>query len=261
MQYSYYDLIDNSKIPPNSKYVDPYDHTTFTPLSKTETLDNFLNRIAEHRKNEGSPEIFKTDLQHLVLASFYESSTPEQRRNYFTTRVVPPTMSQAISLAKTLAAESIHSNNVSAKHREERARKCGAANDPDKCKFHNTSSSWKEGIKNLIMKVVGLDKLNKSDAEEHLGNCMMCGGCALGPKVRFEVMSILAGLAPESIDKLINVYGIKAFDKCWILTDSINHPRAREILKGKLQNGQSQGADLLKAYLTNKEMKALEKRA
>lgn len=253
MQYSYYDLTDQSKIPENSKYVDPYDHTTFTATSKTETLDQFINRIISYRQSKGFPEIFKTDLYHLVLASLYQSSTPDQRKAYFSIRTVPPSLTQLVSLSKSMATEIIHGNNVSAKHREERAAKCN-----DNCRFHNTSSSWRESVKNAIVKIVGLDKLNKSEEESKLGNCMMCGGCSLQGKVRFEIMSIIAGLPPEYLDKLINVYGIKAFDKCWILQDSINNLKTREILQKKLANGKANGAPLLQAYLTNKEMKALQ---
>lgn len=256
MQYSYYDLIDQSKLPINARYVDPYDHNIFLVTSKTESLDWFIEQIVNYRESKGFPSLFKTDLRQLVLASLFESSTPDQRKQYFQVRTAPPTMSQLLTLSKTLAVEAVHSNNVGAKQREERAAKCN-----DDCKFHSRAGGWKESIKKAIVKVVGLDKLNKSEEEDKLGNCLMCGGCALAPKVRFEIRSVLAGLPPEYIDRLINVYGIKAFDKCWILQDAINNPRAREILQGKLANGKSKGADLLKAYLMNKEIKALQPKA
>jgi hypothetical protein len=242
----YFDLIDDTKLPPKAKFLDPYDHTIFTPR-EDEDLTSLIQRANDYRIEARLPLIPDTELRQLVVTSLYESTASQIQKDYFESRTVHPTLAQMASAAKTIAQEVLHSNNVTAKRREARASKC-----LDNCAFHKTSSKWSTSATNLIARVAGLSNVHTSPAEKALGTCTMCGGCALQPKVRFNLIAVLATLTPEKLDNLIRAYKSKAFDKCWIVNEALTTGPTRELLERKLKNGKADGMTSLKVYLSNK---------
>ena len=246
----YYDLKNPSVLPPRSKFVDPYDFTTFESLPN-ESLSGLLQRINQTRSQKSYPTIIESELRFLVLTSLYQSTPEEDREKFFERRVLLPMLSQIASLATALVTQSSSRHTVTPKQREERANKCLS-----NCRFHQREGGWSNSAKTMVGKLIGIQNIAISKSEEKLGNCLMCGGCALQKKVHLENISALASLTPEKLDNLLRVYGQLSFDKCWIVNEALKHPTTRDLLKKKLQNGQADGLHFFKLYMDSKVAEA-----
>lgn len=237
----YYDLKDESRLPSNSKFLDPYDLTTFTVNSPSENLASFLKRIADHREKHQYPKVVESDLRELVVASLLESTPKEKISEYFVPMKALPTAAQTYSLAKAMARELIHTSKTSLKAADERGKKCLG------CAFHQRSKTWSKPVADAIPKLVGLGGASVSEINKSLGSCGMCG-CPLSNKVRFSMMPVLASVTPEQFDKLLRLYGSQAFERCWILKEALEDNVTRDVLQKKLNAGSANGGSLLSAY-------------
>lgn len=246
----YYDVKDENELPKGSKFVDPYDKQVFYVKDK-ESLPNFIKRIQQSRDQLGHRKILDKDLRQLVIDSLVISSSRAIMKKYFMQKTAFPTMQSLLSFITTLAYSLINSNNVSVKDQERRLSDCFNG-----CSFHKSSkvSGLSELTKNLVNKVVNsvsgmqLDKTKYELANMPLGSCGMCGGCQLSNKKHLSAQSVLAGLHPESIERILRVYGSSSFGRCWQLREALENPKLKQILISKLQNCNIDAVELLKEY-------------
>lgn len=248
----YYDLLNEDQLPPAGKFLDPYDNEIFKPKPR-QTLFQFTEEIKNSRVVKNYPQLLDSELRQLIVSSLYESCPKEQHTKYFVKRTSHASISQMVAVAKTLATELIHrtSEAPTLKKREQRAQFC-----LDKCVFHKKDSVWSKAAAKTIQTIVGLTDLHNSKTEEQLGTCSMCGGCALKEKVKLQIIPIMAGLMPERIDLLVRAYKEKAFSKCWIMREALQHPQMKVNLRRKLQHLSPQHVELLDLHITNQVKKA-----
>lgn len=223
----YFDLIDESQLPPKSRFLDPYDHTPFLPLP-SETLANFTNRIVKSREEKNRPPLEPSQLRQLIIDSLFESTNVRARPDYFVQKQIPPTLAQTYSYIRALSFQLIHGRLPSTQQRESRANHCNT------CSFHSKASAWSKTIVDLTRKLIGVQEDVTSEAEKSLGNCKMCGGCALKSKVNFDLLSTLAATNPDHIDNGLRAYSTDIFKQCWIFEESLSDPKAFEVLHRKI---------------------------
>lgn len=223
---SYYDLKDESNLPPNATFVDPYDGFSYAVQPK-ETLSQFMSRILERRRSQGYPEMFPAEFKAIVVISLSNQADKKILDTYFIQKSVTPTVSEMISLASTTVSQLKQRSHVSYLTRQVRADKCNG------CALHNNKKLIKPSITSLATKLVGLNEVVQSEKEKGLGVCGVCG-CGLQAKVKYETMAVLAGLTPEQLAKIVRVYGDNAFEKCWILNEAVNNPAVEQALAKKL---------------------------
>lgn len=249
----YYDLHNENILPSNARFVDPYDHTIFRPIPN-QTLSQFIKQIAQSREDKNQAPFLETELKQLVVASLYESTPKADIQKYFVKCVAMANLSQIVSVSKTIASQLIHRNTTpSLKIREARAAKC-----LNSCVFHKTNSTWSKAATNAVVAIVGLQDLAEPKTEKSLGTCGMCGGCSLQEKIKFPIISILAGLLPERLDLLFTAYREKAFQKCWIVQEALENPVTKTLLKKKLLAGNANGLVQLEKHITNQMKKSRE---
>ena len=219
---TYYILKDRNTLPPNSRYVDPYDNRVYKP-GKRDTLDSFLQDIELGRKLPGYeiPSLPRHDLETLVVASLVETTQSSIVPKYFLTKQALPNVSQVISLFKAVASETTHKKAVPVKHQEHRASKCST------CRFN-----IKTAVGATIVKTLTRDGITARNIDA-LGVCDMCG-CGLQEKIKFHTSSILGDLSPLQIEKVLRLYGKKAFSVCWILEEVAENPALRNTLRSKI---------------------------
>lgn len=247
----FYDLIDEKKLPPGSRFVDPYDHTIFQVQIKEE-LPQLINRIITNREDKGYPKLLESELRQLVIANLFESCPASVMEKYFVKRAAFPQISQMLSVVKALAVENTKLNNVSLQKRENRALKC-----LDNCVFHSNGSKWSKTATSVVNSFAGLDNLITSEPEKALGVCKMCGGCSLQSKVKFSLESVLAAVTPEQLKTYLRLYGASGYGKCWIFSEALSNPKMRSLLMKKIEVSYPQtGATLLKQFTTSQVEKS-----
>lgn len=225
---TYFDLIDENRLPPGARFVDPYDLTVFDTKTN-QTLTEFITLYEAARTEKHQPQITQTELKRLVVDSLYESSSPKNRANYFQQLKTPPNFVQAYHFIRTTAQTLIQGNHTPQVQRENRAQHC-----LNNCKFHSRSSNWSKPVKKAISNLVGIQENTVSTAEKMLGSCMGCGGCALQPKVGYTTQSVIANLTPDQIDMMIRVYGNQIFTQCWMFEESLQDPTVYQLLRNKI---------------------------
>lgn len=246
----YYDLKNESQLPPGAVFIDPTDNATYTVKSH-ESLDDFTKRIESSREQRGNVSLFPHQLKLLIKISLAESVPQAIRNIFFTLKAAVPSTSELIKLAKTVSAQYRSGRALSYNHRQERAAKCNA------CVFHRKSAEVNEKLLDGIEKVAGLEHINESPTEQALGMCGMCG-CGLRSKIKFSLMSTLATIGPEELSRILSSYKYKAYDKCWILNEAVEDSHAKKLLVGKLraldsENGSTMASSTLTAYTLDKE--------
>lgn len=246
----YFDIKNEDILPQGAIFKDPYDKNIFR-VKAGETLPNFIKRIQESREEKKYRPILDTDLRQLVIDSLVMSMNKNHVRTYFTQRTAFPTMQSILAFITTLAYELVNSNGVSVKQQEERLDNC-----LDDCAFHKPPGmlNFSNATNKLINKVVGfvsatdLRKTRQELENEPIGNCAMCGGCNLLEKKKFTASGVLAGLTPDALDRILRVYGPKAFGRCWQLRECIEDPKLKPIMISKLERTSVNGPELLKQY-------------
>ena len=247
---TYYELINESQLPPGSFFTDPYDNTTFK-IETTDNLDSVATKVSEKRKSRGYPIIREQDLKILITASLVENTPDPIRTRFFKPVAIPVTPGQVISLAKAIVTEMRRQNPSSTIMRQSRAKHCMD------CPYHRPSAEAPAPTPTLL-DTLGFASLAHAvyyPEEERLGACGMCG-CDLKTKVKTHIDSSLAGLTPEHLDLILRFLGAKAFDSCWILKECISHPHTKQILIQKMRNGAVNGEQLLQVYLKSKAEEA-----
>lgn len=247
MFISYNELKNESKLPPDSYFIDPYDRDKVY-IKEGETLKQFQDRLSQIREDKGlspiEPEEFKTYIQ----MSLYESSSKDKRAAYFISKAKLPQFSELVSFVKTAVTEVYQTNKESVQKRENRASKCLAP-----CKLHvPLGNSFLEKATKRVVGVLA-NSITAKEAfsypdERKLGKCGMCG-CFLQEKVKFNNLSNLAGVTPDNLNKILAVYKEDAFDACWMLHEAVRNQDQKKVLTGKLKNTKS-GIELLEKYTT-----------
>jgi len=110
-------------------------------------------------------------------------------------------------------------------------------------------------ISSAIGRFAGLKEVVESKVEQNLGICGMCG-CSLQKKVKFNILPALAEVSPEQLGLVVSAYGSRAFDKCWILNESLEHGTVKNLLTGKIKAIGPTAESLLTAYITEKQQAA-----
>lgn len=233
----YYDLKDENHLP-QARFVDPVNNQIYLTTAG-ESLTSFIDRIEKSRADKNLPEIGRESLRLLIITTFVENSSPADLQKYFVLKPVPVSMEQMLALARTLAVSHSKQNVTSFVDRQNRAAKCRT------CKFHQKSGVMSGLAVKMLNAMSGLESIKQSDAERALGTCGMCG-CALQAKIRYPVKGVLAGTTPDNIAKLTSAYGPRAFDVCWILSESLADTDTRALLEAKLRHGL--GLQFLTAY-------------
>lgn len=252
------DLISDSKLSPSSYYTEPRDlHNIY--VLRSETLAQFTTRVVNYRKSKGYPPLNPNELRLLVVASLERTTPKKDMGRYFVTKAVLPQFSQIAQLAKVIVTQA-GKRSVSYNTRQDRVDKCLS------CKLHKSNNSIGNFAAATITKALDLVSdtsqdtlaaLQVSDRERALGTCGMCG-CGLSNKVRIDVMGALASLHPGQLDMIIRIYGIKAFESCWVLNESVKDGNTRQLLVNKLKRTRTNGAALLKEYITSMHLKAVK---
>lgn len=225
---TYHTLRDEGKLPPGTRFVDPYDHTPFL-VNKGETFTQLITRIAQSREEKGYSAIEPETLKQLVTDSLFESSSNKIKQQYFQEQQANPTQSQIFSFIRATASTLVNAVTISPKQRQTRASHCLSG-----CRFHSKGSTWGQTLGKVVSKIVGIHDATTSEEEKAVGICTMCGGCALKTKVGYSLNSVLVALTPEQLDRMLAVYGNKAFEVCWIFKEAISDPQANHLLTLKL---------------------------
>lgn len=118
---TYYDLISESRLPPASKFLDPYDLTAFTP-KPGESLTNLIDRFQASREEKQLPQIIQAELKRLVVDSLYESTPTASRPEYFKEIKMPPNLSQMYTFTRATAKTLLNGRVIPASQRENRAK-------------------------------------------------------------------------------------------------------------------------------------------
>lgn len=236
---NYYDLKSQKSLPYASYVRDPYDNRKFV-VEKGEDLPTLARRMKEYREEHNYPTMTDVELRDYIKASLYETASENDKKILFEVKAAMPTISQVKSFAKTLAKELTGFNPpLSVKRKYERALKCL------NCKLHSPSSqgSWVIdsihppsilGIKHFLGKEAPQAELSdKKVMELPLGICTMCG-CGLKAKIRYNVMSILAGITPEMLRKALRMTHDKCRENCWIFTEAEFQEDAKALLEKKI---------------------------
>lgn len=224
----YYDLKSPDRLPPGSRFLDPYDHTPFLP-TQGETLDELINRVEAHRKAENYPALDPDSLKQLIIDSLFATTPTKYTEGYFEKKSVSPTTAQFFSFIKSTALNLVSGQIVSPKQRKVRAEHCLGG-----CTFHSENKKWDKKVVKAIAKFVGVKEATVDPKEEALGSCNMCGGCALQAKVAYSLHSVLASITPEQIDQMFRTYGNRAFDVCWIFNEAQKQSDSRHLLQSKI---------------------------
>lgn len=249
-------LIDESKLPPNSSYLESRDNSK-TIVLHNETFQQFCDRIVTIRSQKGYPPFMPNDLRELVLESLYTTTPPPQRSLYFKHEAFLPTFGQAISLAKTLVAQ-VAQNQAPFDVREKRAVKC------NKCPLHLTKSMSpmlnavvSRAINAVSANYEDLSKLESSELQKTVGACGVCG-CALTNKLKVNTLSAITSLTAPQIEKITRVFGKKAFgdDGCWMLGECLTNVNLKTILNTKLRATANRSDLILEEYLSDKLQEA-----
>jgi len=240
----YYDLRNESTLPVGVAFHDPIDNSVYHVKPK-ESLPDFINRVAKGREDNSLPAFFPEELKKLVVVSLAEATSPQERPKYFEPKAIVPGISDIVGLAQAMVAQRQSGDSASYLLRQERATKCHG------CVLHKRSANINKTTMKIIGKLAGLRDLAQSESEKALGVCGMCG-CGLQSKVRFDISGTLAGVSPTHINKILQAYGSQAFDKCWILNESIQDGRFKRVLMGKVQNAGQRAASLMTTYFSNK---------
>lgn len=247
------DLKDYSKLPVGAYYTEPRDlHQIFVVAG--DTFDTLVDKVIEYRKSKDYPSLPYNDLRVLVITSL-ERSIHDVRvlTEYFEQRNVNPKFQQVFQVAKLLCLQ-IGQGAAGYNLREERASKCLG------CALHRRSGKINEYISKAIDLTLNaiskkeeetVQDLHYADLEKGLGTCNMCG-CGLLKKVRVNLMPILASLQPNQLDRLFNIYGSQAFDKCWMLNEALRDQTTVSILEKKLSRTVTKGNKFLQEYRFNK---------
>lgn len=244
----YYFLKDDSKLPPSASFIDPIDGAQYK-AKPHESLQNFISSIQKSREEKGLPAIVASDLKDLVEVSLVEVASKKELKRFFELRATPVSASQIRSFAQNLIQELRSPGHVSYETRQSRADKCLS------CKFHKAHGQTNETAKKVITRLLGLSQIEQSEKEKSLGLCGMCG-CNLQAKTRLSLVSVIAGVLPEQLQKLLATYREKAFDTCWILNEGIRDDQAKKYLLPKLKRSGPRTEHLYDVYLSSKRMEA-----
>lgn len=233
-------------MPVGSKFTDPYDRFVFI-IQKNDTLTKLIERINDRRQQIELPVIRQDSLTHLVTSCIYDTTPDEIKSKYFTRKRALPSVTNLVNLASTISHQMMAGNVVHVKKRRDRAVNHCLSN----CGFHNTSSSWSAVVTKMVDWVTDkltLQEVNSFPEEKELGTCSACGGCILKDKTKYSVDSILVGTTPEHIDGMLRVWGKDAFNRCWILKESLQTTETKSTLTRKLSLVHN-GSELLRDYL------------
>lgn len=239
----YFELKNEDKLPPSSRFIDPYDNTIFN-VTQQDKLSDIIDRVTKNREKNNYPQLDKQNLKSLISMTLAETCSDSDLKKYFIPKATMPQVSQVISFVKAIVYETVHNENVSIKVKQERAKKCLAP-----CPFHKS-----RGIAPSIVNNIPIHTLQNSlsyTEENQLGVCGLCG-CGLQAKIKFQVMSILAGLTPEKLDQALRTMGASFFDRCWIPAESLEVLTTKKLLQAKLSNGNAGGARILDLYISSK---------
>lgn len=242
----YYDLKSELTLPSSGKFYDPYDDAIFSPLAN-ETLPQLMTRINNRRAAQTPPlPLFEdSELRLLVTLSLAESSSPQQLKTHFVPKAVTTEFSDAINFAKTLVSQRFYFNQQPFQTRQARASHCHA------CKLHKAKAAFSKTLTNTTEKLAGIKDYVRSPNEEALGVCGMCG-CDLKNKVGFAITPILADLSPDQLQRILLLYGPKAFDVCWILKEALTDGTTARLLEAKVKHSGQRTENMLADYKSNK---------
>lgn len=238
----YFELKDDKKLPISGRFIDPYDNTPYL-ITKKDTIDAIIHKVSEDRKKKQLPEISPSVLKPLIVMSLAETCSDKDLRDHFNPVALSPKFGQVMSFLKTVAYEATHKNTVCLKQRKERASKCLT------CFFHKARAKGPNLANNLPIAAMK-DSLTYEE-EEKLGVCGLCG-CPMEAKVKFELMSVLAGLSPDQLSIGLSSFGPKMFDTCWIFQESLSRADTKRILRGKLQNISTRAIQIFDGYINSK---------
>lgn len=241
----YYDLRSEKMLPPAGVFIDPFDNAAYN-VKPHETLADFTKRVETSRAEKGHPAFYPQELKQLVIISLAESSNQRARDRYFEMKAAVPAASELISLAKNIAAQYRTRKGVPFQQRQERAAKCRG------CALHKKHAVVNPVTLKAIGKMAGLKEVVESPAEKALGTCGMCG-CGLQGKIKFSIVNVLAGIAPDQLTTLLTAYGRKAFDRCWILNEAVDDVNMLRLLSDKLKAAGTRAISFLTAYLSERE--------
>lgn len=246
----YFDVQDENKLPERAFFLDPYDKEKFV-VKSGESLPDFIKRVQESREAKGYQAILEPDLRQLIVDSLVISNPGGRTEKYFIQRTTVPSANNVLAFITTLAYNLIRSDSISVKQREERLNDC-----LDGCSFHkapglfnlSSSASW---IVDKLTSLVAAADLTKTKYELNnvpIGNCAMCGGCKLKDKTKYSTAAVLAGLAPEALDRILAVYGPESFGRCWQLREIAQDPKLRNTFLKKLEQTTRSGVEQFKTY-------------
>jgi hypothetical protein len=248
------ELIDDSKLPPNSYYQEPRDNHIIH-VANGDSYNSFSEKVVKYRESQKYPKLNPTELRLLVISSIERSVPSSELTKYFKLQAVLPQFSQIAAFAKAIVSQ-VGQGALPYNQRDSRAAKCVA------CKIHKPHNSVPLQSPMMALSAVvtdnsheSLQDLQISPNERKLGQCGMCG-CNLSSKVRYALIGIVQGLNPPQLDTIFKIYGPMAFDSCWILNEAISDRNIKPMLEKKLSQTQTQGMSLLTAYLLEKSTKA-----
>lgn len=252
----YYDIKDESRIPQDSSFKDPYDYHVHKP-NKDESLPDFIKRIEKGRAKRKCPTIPTKDLRQLVIDQLLMTmKNKPQIPDYFVQKKTMPSFSAVLGFITTVAYDLSKGGGISVKKQEERLSKCIDGG----CTFnrHNSVGGFSKATVSIVAKLTDHIKTNdmaktryeldpKLDAK--IGNCAMCGGCNLREKKHYSTEGVVNGLAPEGLDRILPVYGAESFERCWQLKEALENPKTRKALEHKLQYCKNvNGLEVLKEH-------------
>jgi hypothetical protein len=243
---SYFDLKDPKKpLPPSAKFLDPYDNTMFM-VEKGENLADLTKRVELSREKKGFPAFDPADLRTYIVTSLAETCNQEDLQTFFHKKTTLPEFNKAVSLARTIIRNRLTTNESSFDLRMSRTNKCLS------CPLHVARSApVPHPVVKAIEKLTRLDEILISDDEKKLGSCGMCG-CDLKTKIRLSLMGAIAALTPEELRTALLKAGNKLFDGCWILNESLQDARLKNVLESKVRNSGPKTADMLNSYFAEK---------
>lgn len=252
----YYDIKDESRIPQDSSFKDPYDYHIHKP-NPNESLPDFIKRIEKGREKRKCPKIPSKDLRQLVIDQLLMTTkNKELIPTYFVQKKTMPSFSAVLGFITTVAYDLTKGGGISVKQQEERLSKCIDGG----CTFNRSSTIG--GINKAAVKIVAklTDTIKANDMaktryeldpklDKKIGNCAMCGGCNLREKKHYSTQGVVAGLAPEGLDRILPVYGSDSFERCWQLKEAVENPKTRKALEDKLRYCKNvNGLEVLKEY-------------
>lgn len=235
-------LSSESRLPPGSYFIDPYDNTRYD-THPDESLPDLVDRIRADRTIKNRPQPTIQEWKAIITEFIYDTTPDMVKPSYFTKKEVAPGLSHLLTFAKTVTTQLLGGKAVSIQQRQERARGYCLNN----CALHKQSSNWVGNAANKISdKVTKTGESQKNTLvksypeEERLGTCGMCG-CGLANKLKFSAEAAFASLKPEYIDELLRVYGFHAFTKCWIMKECFENPQMLQPLRDKLASSKENG--------------------